>query len=161
MKSRSRKAHRKRHQRILQRDKSHGIARYFSESHRCSGENARFKVHHREKGTRANFFFSVTKNSTAVFYERSKEESCPHARAELKRPRKNHSKISEPRWQKKRRKKRDVSHAFATFASISGGKNSPKRKLDARLFRSFRFFPRRRIDARRKSRVKRDTFSKT
>ena len=161
MKSRSRKAHRKRHQRILQRDKSHGIARYFSESHRCSGENARFKVHHREKGTRANFFFSVTKIRQRIFLREVKRRKLPSRESRAKRPRKNHSKISEPRWQKKRRKKRDVSHAFATFASISGGKNSLKRKLDARSFRSFRFFPRRRIDARRKSRVKRDTFSKT
>ena len=41
------KTHRKRHERILQRDKLYGIARYFSERDRRSGEHARFQVHHR------------------------------------------------------------------------------------------------------------------
>ena len=42
-----RHTHRKRHERILQRDKFYGIARYFSERDWCSGEHARFQVHHR------------------------------------------------------------------------------------------------------------------
>ena len=106
------------------------------------------------KGNAREFFFIVTKiRQSSFLYERSTGELPSHTQRGKKSLEDIRASLA-----KKRRKKRDVSNAFATFASILSGKNSLKRKHSARLFRWFRFFPRRRIDARRKSRVKRDTF---